>query len=236
MDLELYHLDMDTEFLYAPIKKDVYIRQLLGVMDGTLKVCHLKRCLYGLKQLPREFNTVMRDWPVENGSQRCISDPCIYIFIAGTVFAMIALYVDDIPAACSDTAWLASFRARLGAMLKMKDLGDLSQLLGMQRITRDKSARNISLDQSKYLRDIMAKHGMTNCKPPPLPMDPGFVSGLARIDSPPLTGVAIDAYHNLLQSVQYTDVCAHPDLSTALSILGPAETHPTEAHTHALND
>jgi hypothetical protein len=44
-DLELCQLDIDTAFLYAPTKEDVYIRQPLGFTDGTSKVCHLKRCL-----------------------------------------------------------------------------------------------------------------------------------------------------------------------------------------------
>jgi hypothetical protein len=98
---------------------------------------------------------------------------------------MIALYVDDIPAACNDATWLASFKAQLGARFKVKDMGYLSQLLGMH-ITRDRSARTISLDQSKYLRDIIAKHGMTDSKPSSLPMDPGFLAGLAHMTFPPL--------------------------------------------------
>jgi hypothetical protein len=101
-DLELCQLDVDTALLYAPIKEDVYIRQPLGFSDGTSKVCYLKRCLYGMKQTPREFNMLPRAWHVDNGWQQCISDPCIYIFRAGHVFAMIALYVDDIPAARND--------------------------------------------------------------------------------------------------------------------------------------
>jgi hypothetical protein len=36
-DLELRQLDIDTAFLYAPIKEDVYIRQPLGFVDGTSK-------------------------------------------------------------------------------------------------------------------------------------------------------------------------------------------------------
>jgi hypothetical protein len=47
-DLELCQLDIDTAFPYALIKEDVYIRQPLGFADGTSKLCHLKRCLYGL--------------------------------------------------------------------------------------------------------------------------------------------------------------------------------------------
>jgi hypothetical protein len=38
----------------------VYIRQPLGFFDGTSKVCHLKRCLLGLNQSPRELNMLLR--------------------------------------------------------------------------------------------------------------------------------------------------------------------------------
>jgi hypothetical protein len=59
MNLELCKLDIDIAFLYAPINEDVYIRQPLGFTDGSAKICHLKRCLYGLKHPPpREFNTI----------------------------------------------------------------------------------------------------------------------------------------------------------------------------------
>jgi hypothetical protein len=144
-DLELCRLDIDTAFLYAPIKKDVYIRQPVGFADAASKVCHLPRYLYGLKQSPREFNMLMRAWLLEHGWQQRVSDPYMYIFRAGHVFAMIALYVDDIPVACNDATWLTSFKAQLGAWFKIKDLGDLSQLMGMH-ITRDRSTRTILLD------------------------------------------------------------------------------------------
>jgi hypothetical protein len=74
-----------------------------------------------------------------------MSDPCIYTFRTGDVFAMIALYVDDILAACNDTTWMHAFKATLGARFKIKDLCDLSQLLGMH-ISRDMSTRTISMD------------------------------------------------------------------------------------------
>jgi hypothetical protein len=83
-DLDMCQRDIDTTFLYAPIKEDVYIRQPLGLSDGTSKVCHLKRCLYGLKQSPREFNMLLRAWLVDNGWQQCVSDPCIYMFRTGS--------------------------------------------------------------------------------------------------------------------------------------------------------
>jgi hypothetical protein len=220
-------------FWYAPITKDSHIRQPLGFSDGTRKVCHLKCCLYGLKQSPREFNMLLRDGLVTTGWQECVFDPCFYIFRTASVFAMTALHVDGIPAACNDTAWLTSFKARLGARFKIKDLGALSQLLGMP-ITRDMSARTISLDWSKYLQDILDKHGMTYCKPLPLPMEPGFVSGLARLDLPLLTCVAKDIFPSLLGNLQYAAVYARPDVSTTLSSLSYVEVNPTEVHLQAL--
>jgi hypothetical protein len=96
---------------------------------------------------------------------------------------MNALYVDGIPAACNYAAWLASFKAQLGARFKIKDLGSLSKLLGMH-ITRDRSPRTILLDQSKDLRDILAKYGMTDSKQSSLPMDPNFLAGLTHMTSP----------------------------------------------------
>jgi hypothetical protein len=145
---------------------------------------------------------LLRAWLVDNGWQQCVFDPCIYIFCTGRVFAVIALYVDDIHAGCNDTAWLASLKAKLGERFKIKDLGDLSQLLGMH-ITRDRSARTTSLDQSKYLRDILAMYGMTDAKPSSLPMDPGFLAGLAHMTSPYLTGVGKDVYPKKNASYRY---------------------------------
>jgi hypothetical protein len=72
MDLELCQLDVDVAFLYARIKEGVYIRQPLGFADGSAKVCHLKRCMYGLKQSPREFNTLLWDWRVDRGWKWCM--------------------------------------------------------------------------------------------------------------------------------------------------------------------
>jgi hypothetical protein len=186
-----------------------------------------------MEQSPREFNMLFRSWLVDHGWQQRVSDSCIDIFRTGHVFAMIALYVDDILAACNDTAWLVSFKAQLGARFKIKDLGDLSQSIGMH-ITRDRSARTISLDQSKYMRDILAKYGMTDSKPLSLPMDHGFLAILAHMTSPSLTGVAKDVYPSLLGSLMYAAVCTRPDVSTALSILGSAQASPTDAHLQAL--
>jgi hypothetical protein len=144
-----------------------------------------------------------------------------------------AVYVDDIPAACNDAAWMQAFKATLGARFKIKDMGDLSQRLGMH-ISHDMFKRTNSMDQSTYVKDILAMHNMSDCKPSSLPMELGFLSGLAHMDSPLLTRVANDVYPSLLGSLQCAAVCTRPDVSATLNILGYAQANTTEAHLQAL--
>jgi hypothetical protein len=57
------------------------------------------------------------------------------------------------------------------------------------------------MDRSKYVKDILIKHNMSDCKPSSIPTEPGFLSCLAHIDSPLLTGVAKDVYPSLFGSL-----------------------------------
>jgi hypothetical protein len=147
-DLELGGLDIDTSFMYALIKEDFYIRQPLGFDDGIANVCQPRRCLYGLKQPPREFNELLRDWLVSHGLRQLMSSSCICIFEADGVFAMIALYVDDILVTCNNTTWRVAFTALVRSRFDMKDQGELPDIIGMH-ITTHRTARTISLDQDK---------------------------------------------------------------------------------------
>jgi hypothetical protein len=212
-DLERGGLDIDTAFMYTAIKEDVYIRQPLGFDDGTSNVCHLRRCLYGLKQPPREFNEVLRDWLVSQGWRQLMSNPCIYIFEADGV---LAIYVDDIHVACNSSAWRVAFTALVRSSFDIKDQGDLSDIIG-RHTTKDIAARTISLDEGKYVRELLDKNDMVDCKPSCLPMDHGFLAAISKQTHVPLTGTDMDIYPSLLGSLQYAAVCTRPDISTTLS-------------------
>jgi hypothetical protein len=147
-----------------------------------------------------------------------MSDPCIYIFEADGVFAMIALYVDDIPVACNNTTWQVAFTALVRSKFDIKDQGYLSDIIGMH-ITRDITTRTISLDQGKYVRELLDKHDMVDCKPSCLPMDHGFLAAISKQIHVPLTGTDRDIYPSLLGSLQYAAVCTRrPYILTAFSI------------------
>ena len=54
-------MDVTTAFLYAPLDEEVYMQQPEGtVQPGEEgKVMRLLKCLYGLKQSPRQCNLLI---------------------------------------------------------------------------------------------------------------------------------------------------------------------------------
>ena len=52
----MHQVDVTTAFLYAPLEEEVYMEQPEGtVKEGDQgKVMRLLKCLYGLKQSPRQ--------------------------------------------------------------------------------------------------------------------------------------------------------------------------------------
>ena len=57
MGWHIHQMDVKTVFLTEVIEEEVYIEQLEGfkIFDSDLRVCRLKRALYGLKQTPRAW-------------------------------------------------------------------------------------------------------------------------------------------------------------------------------------
>jgi hypothetical protein len=68
-------------------------------------------------------------------------------------------------------------------------------------ITRDRTARRISINQSQYLADVLDKHGMMDYSPSALPMDPLFLATVGEVTLVPLVGTPRDVYLSLLGSI-----------------------------------
>ena len=69
LGLTVRQMDVDTAFLNAPIKEDIWVRMptgtpLAGDDDGIYK---LQKSLYGLKQAPREWNNHINEFLLKSG-------------------------------------------------------------------------------------------------------------------------------------------------------------------------
>ena len=77
-DMEAVHMDVSTAFLNGTLKEQVYMEQPDGFEDGTGKVCHLHRTLYGLKQSPREWYNDVNQTMQDMGFTSTAHDPSVF--------------------------------------------------------------------------------------------------------------------------------------------------------------
>ena len=79
--------------------------------------------------------------------------------VSESAIIFLTLYVDDILIIRNDVEMSSIVKTWLSKHLSMKDLGDVSYILGIQ-IYRDRSKRILSLSQSRYIDNIAKRFGI----------------------------------------------------------------------------
>ena len=90
LGLENRQIDHAAAFMQAPIDHDVFV-EMPKMYASPGKVWKLKRCIYGLKDSPRNYFLHTKQQLEELGFTQSTADPCL--FISPTVVCLI--YVDD---------------------------------------------------------------------------------------------------------------------------------------------
>ncbi|KAK4412129.1 Retrovirus-related Pol polyprotein from transposon TNT 1-94 [Sesamum alatum] len=174
-DYEIWQMDVKTAFLNGFVEEEIYMDQPEGftVAGEEQKVCRLQKSIYGLKQASRRWNIrfdeVIRGYDFIKNE----SDPCVYKKVSGSSIVFLVLYVDDILLIGNDVRMLANTKAWLSTQFSMKDLGEASDILGIQ-IVRDRSRRMLGLTQNLYMEKILKIFGMDNSERGFLPMRHGI--------------------------------------------------------------
>ncbi len=125
---------MKTAFLHGDIDKEIYMEQpeSFKVKEKEHLVCKLKKSLYGLKQVPRQWYTKFDSFMEGHGYSKNSSDHCVYVkkFSDGD-FIILLLYVDDMLIVGHDTKKIESIKKDLNRSFVMKDLGPAKKILSM---------------------------------------------------------------------------------------------------------
>ena len=66
----------------------------------------------------------------------CMWDPCVYVKVDNSSKVFIVLYVDDLLVTTSSEVGISKTKAFLMTKFAMRDLGNVSSILGMQ-VSRD---------------------------------------------------------------------------------------------------
>ena len=145
--------------------------------DRPSYVCKLKKSIYGLKLSARCWNSSLDQYLKSSGYRKIIVDSCIYIKLIKKAdghisFVILAVYVDDIIPVSNDIAMLNAEKASLCRRFEMVDKGEGHHVLGMS-IKRDRKAKTLFISQQSYLKSILQRFGMEDCKSVSTPMEPG---------------------------------------------------------------
>lgn len=170
MDLKIKQMDVETAFLNGFLEEEIYMEQPNGYDDETDRCCKLIKSIYGLKQSSRVWNDVLNDVLLDFGLKRSTYDQCLYYLTNKKDKLYVTIYVDDILIFSNNAEKEAELKATLCKSFKMKDLGNVSSILGI-RVTRNEKFKTISIDQTRYIKEILQRFNMTECKPVSAPLD-----------------------------------------------------------------
>jgi phosphoribosyl-AMP cyclohydrolase len=100
-------------------------------------------------------------------------DECLYILCKkGQVVLLILVYVDDAAVTSKQLKRIEEFKQQLRELFPIKDLGELRHILSIQ-VACDRQTHTIMLNQTRYICNVLARFGMSKCKPASTPLAVG---------------------------------------------------------------
>jgi hypothetical protein len=236
-DMELHQLDVPQAFIQAPLEEEVYMEMPEGFGIPGM-VCRLLKSLYGLKQAPRNWYRLCSTFISEElGFQATVSDPCLFWKKSQTGKLMLLfLFVDDMQVGfdASDKEEYAGVLAKLTERFNISNLGESKYMLGM-RITRDRAARTIYLDQELYITKALEKFGLDQCR---IAHTPAVQSSSTAPPSGAKEGIDNEPtdlllYQEKVGTLLYASISTRPDIAYAVNRLTQHMIAPTNAHAKA---
>ena len=231
-DHELDQLDVPVAFLNADVEEEIYMEVPEGYRDGKEHlVCRLSKALYGLKQSPRNWFLMISAFILEKmGFKATVSDPCLFFRRSHTGrLMMLFLFVDDFQVSYhhEDKAEWNELKAMLVRRFDAKDMGPSKWILGM-RITRNRAARTIDLDQELYITKALEKYGLAECKIADTPE----VVGAAQQEPSAQQQKLVDRqrYMEIVGTLMYAAISSRLDIAHAVHYLACFMLAPTELH------
>uniref|UniRef100_A0A2N9IEQ3 Reverse transcriptase Ty1/copia-type domain-containing protein n=1 Tax=Fagus sylvatica TaxID=28930 RepID=A0A2N9IEQ3_FAGSY len=209
LDLELHQMDVKTAFLNGDLDEEIFMDQPIGfvVKGQERKVCRLNRSLYVLKQSFRQWYKQFHQKVISNGFLMIEEDHCVYVNI------ILSLYVDDIQLAGNNKEFIKTIKEWLSSTFKMKDMIEASFVFGV-KILRDHSRKLLGLSQETYIRTVLERFHMQDCKPIDTPVGKGdsLSSVMCSKTQAEIKSMAQTPYTNAISSLMYAMLCTYPDI------------------------
>lgn len=238
----VHHLDVATAYLNGELEETIYIRPPKGIEEalevlvkncrfeenirikaktmlreikGSDKVCRLNKALYGLRQAGRAWYSKLNRVLLKMGATPSKCDPCLYRVDKGKIPTLILTYVDDILILSPCLKLMSGIIEGLSNIFEVKNLGEVSFCLGLEFKRQD---GEISINQRRYISELLERFGMTDAKPVCTPIETG--SSLCKTEGGTSEEDAKLPYRELVGALNYLAMATRPDISFVVSHLG----------------
>ena len=211
-NLFIEQMDVETAFLNGVVKTEVYINEPKGYETGDNKVCKLHKALYGLRESPRAWYNCFNKYMESINFVRSNYDYCLYINNTTKDTIYILVFVDDLLICCKDKHIINKVKASLMQRFAMKDLGKISQYIGID-INYSDDRSKLTLSQTKYIESLAAKYNLENAKLFDTPMETNL-----KLDQASEIDETIK-YRNLIGELLYISSGTRPDISYSVNYL-----------------
>ncbi|KAJ1039061.1 hypothetical protein NDA10_002095 [Ustilago hordei] len=223
---EVHALDITMAYLNSTLKEAIYMKPPGGSGVAPGKVYKVVKGLYGLKQSGREWNQEFDRSLRRMGFFQVECAPCIYTKGQGEDMAIVVIYVDDTLVIAPRLETVLKVKKQIGQRWKMEDSGEVSHFLGI-KISRNRAMRTMTISQSGYIDQVLAKHLDKRTKPTMVPMQ----------SIPEGTLVASAAqqkeYPVIVGKLLWVANSTQPDLSLTVGVLARHMREPSQEHYQA---
>lgn len=224
-DYLLHQMDVDTAYLNADLKEEIYIRLPKDIKSELAgRTVKLKKSLYGLKQAGHEWYSLLHSMLEKLDWKRSEADYCLYKRSKAGQLQYLAVYVDDILMSAKTADEINLIKEEIKRIFKVKDLGEAKSILGMS--VERPSPNVILLSQTGLINKVLKTfQNIYPIKIRSTPTDKAL---------PPHTGNATDEeilhYQQVVGALLHLSRWTRPDISTAVSHASRYASNPGPDH------
>jgi len=226
----LKQYDVKNAFVHANIDTEIYTELPTGFYTKEVsKVCKLNKALYGLKQSPRLWYKHLSAILIELGFIIFPYDEAVFMHI--TYSMIIICHVDDLIITGPDNIQIQQIVTEINKDIKLQDLGELSQFLGMD-FKYNIETGELYINQNEYTKNIINKYNKQDLTPINTPSDLG--TQLIKSNTK-ASKEDIKLFQQQIGALLYLSLKTRPDITYAVNLCSRFMANPDKLHFKALD-